>query len=237
MSRVVSSNFNALLDRFEEPGRDIAHLLSQMKEQIHLAQREVIRAMGEKNRLDVKLQEMAQQCARWEERAELAVRHGDDALARAALEQKQRQVAERHALERARDEQHGLALSMKQELERMQAKHQELMARQHTIAAQVAQARAGGGVESLGARSAAQGPFEALRQIEQRIDGAESEAQAAREVDVLLSGTAGSSMTKEELEVRFAELEKANPPAAGEAIEGVLDAELAALKKRIRVDG
>ena len=82
---VIRSNFNALLSRFEEPGRDIAWLLNEMKEQLQGAQRELIRVVGERKRSETRLTELTSEIERWEKRAELAVRHGDDALAREAV--------------------------------------------------------------------------------------------------------------------------------------------------------
>jgi phage shock protein A len=242
MSRVIAGNFNSLLDRFDEPGRDIAQVLLDMKEQISLGERELIRAIGEKKRVEARLEELSAEAKRWESRAELAVRQGQDPLAREALTQKRRVAAELSQLTRVRDEQHGAAISMKAELERMRQKHQEYSSRKNTLAVQVGQARAGGGVEALGARPGGESPFEAMRRMEQNMDAAEAAAGAAQEVDTLLGGTGVTGMSRAEVEARFAELEKggagtsADGTGASEGAGAGLDGELAALKKRVRIE-
>ena len=234
-SRKLASEFNALLDRLEDPAASMAQLLEQMQQQVQLAQREVIRAMGEKKRLDSELQRVEPEAGRWQGRAELALGQGDEGLAREALVQRQRVLREMASLRRQRDEQQGSALLMKAELDRMQQKLRELLGRQHTIGTEIARARAGGGVEALGATGGGS-PFDEMRRIEKRIEATEAETEAAREVEAALTGRGPSDLTPAELEARFAAIEaRANPESELESGSGVED-ELAALKAKIRIE-
>lgn len=241
MSRVVAGNFNSLLDKFDEPGRNVAQLLSDMREQISLGERELIRCIGERKRVDSRLEELAVEAGRWESRAELAVRQGLDALAREALTQRRRVLEETKRLSRVRDEQHAGAVAMKAELERMRGKHQEYSARKSTIAVQVGQARGGGGVETLGARPGVDSPFDAMRRIEQGVAAVEASVSAAEEVDDLLGGTGVTGMSRVEVEARFAELEKTSAPTGPDATSGEnsavgVEGELQAMKRKVRIE-
>jgi phage shock protein A len=233
---VLASNFNALISKFEEPGRDIAQLLSEMKEQVHAAERELIRAMGEKKRAETKLDELAEQVTRWEKRAELAVRQGDDGLAREALAQKQRLVAERERLSATQAEQKSAALAMKAEIEKMKMTHQDYSGRQHTIATQVSQSRAGGGAGGLGAKPGASN-FDAFERIESAIEFDAAETNAQVELEQMLDQTALGTMTRAKLDEEFRKLEKDSAAADGEASGGASATDGAAEgKPKIRIE-
>lgn len=236
MGRIISSNVNALLDRVDDPKKSVDLLIDEMKQQIKRAREEVVAALAAEKQLKKKVEELDAEADRWVRRAELALTGNDEALAREALVQKQRIVAERDRAEALRAEQRGAALQMKRELERMEQRQKELEARKGTIAARAAQAKGGGGPTGLGAKGGTSA-FDEFRRMEERIDRVETEASVAREVDELLDdGKQRSGMSRDELEARFAALEAGEPSPSGQG-QGAspVDRELAALKSRIRV--
>jgi phage shock protein A len=109
----------------------------------------------------------------------------------------------------------------------------DVKAKRGLLAAQVQQARAGGGVEALGARSGSDA-FGEFRRMEDQIEGVETAIAAEREVSETLQGAAGGvGMSRDELEARFRALETtAGSPAPGDDV----DAELSVLKSRIRIE-
>jgi phage shock protein A len=236
MGRVISSNFNALIDRAEDPKKSLDQTIEDMRDQIRAARQEVVRAVAAGKQLEKKVTELDTEAGRWGSRAELAVKHGDDDLAREALLQKRRVVAERDRAEALRGEQRAAALEMKSELERMEKKVTEVEARKGTLAAKIGQTRAGGGAESLGARG---GPsaFDEFRRMEDQIEAVETSLQAQRELDEVMGGTRGpAGMTREEVESKFRALESGEAPAPGASARPDVEDELKALKKRVRVE-
>jgi len=236
MGRVISSNVNALLDRAENPRKSIDLLIDEMKEQIRRAREEVVAAVAAEKQIKKKVEELDAEAERWTRRAELALTNGDEALAREALVQKQRVVAERDRAEASRAEQRGAALQMKRELERMEQRQKELEARKGTIAVRASQARGGGGPTGLGAKGGTSA-FDEFRRMEEKIEAVETEATVAREVDELFDDTKQrSGMSRDELEARFAALEAGQPPEVTQpAGTSAVDRELEAMKSRIRV--
>jgi phage shock protein A len=234
MGRVISSNFNSLLDKADDPKKSIELTLSEMEAQIRAARQEVVRSVAGEKQLRKKVDELDVEVDKWSKRAELAVRHDDDDLAREALLQKKRVTAERDRAEALRGEQRSNALEMKAELERMEQKLEEIKAKKGTIVARAQQAKAGGGVEGLGARPGG-GAFAEFRKMEDQIEGVEAAVQAQREVDEALAGGRGpGGLTPDEVEAKFRRLEYGGAgdekPKGGE-----VDDELAALKKKIRI--
>lgn len=232
MGRVISSNFNTLLDRLDDPKKSIDHTIDEMHEQLRAARQEIVAAVAAEKQLRGKVDALDAEAKKWEDRAELALRRGDEALAREALTQKGRVVAERDRAEALRAEQRGAALEMKDELERMEQKVKEIGARRATIAAQVGQARAGGGPEALGRTGAGATPFDELRRMEAQIEGVEASVQVQRELDQALGLRGPTGLTQAELEAKFRALEA---EGTEEKVASDVDTELEALKKRIRI--
>lgn len=227
MGKVISSNMNALLDRAEDDKKLLELNLDEMAEQLKSGRQDVIAAVAAEKQLRKKADDLKAEVEKWEKRAELALKSDDEALAREALRQKKRTEAEYQNVERARSEQRDTALKMKEELERMEQKLDELKLRRGTIAARAQQARAGGGAEGLGARGGSSA-FDNFRRMEEKIEGREQESLAMAEVEEAL----GNGADRKSLEEKFRDLERGG---SGTKADSEVEDELAALKKRIRI--
>jgi phage shock protein A len=229
MGKVISSNVNALLDKAEDPQKSVDLLIEEMRDQIRAARKELVDAIAAEKVLRKKVDDIDAEVEKWDRRAELALRADDEKLAREALLQKKRIVGDRDRAEALRAEQRSAALNMKGELERMENKLQEYEARKGTLAAQLKQAKAGGGAESLGAKPGGTA-FDEFRRMESKLEHQADQAQASQEVDDAL----GEGPKAAELEAKFRRLEgKGSPGEGGGSPE--IDDELEKLKKKIRI--
>jgi phage shock protein A len=127
--RAISSNVNSVLDKAEDPRKMVELTLDEMKEQIGRARQDVIAAVAAEKPLRKQCDELKSQQDKWEQRAILAVKAGDDALAREALKQKARLGEELAATEKSREAQLGLAFKMREDLAKMERRHAELAAK------------------------------------------------------------------------------------------------------------
>jgi phage shock protein A len=227
MGKVIQSNLNALLEKAEDDKKLIELNLDEMDSQIKAGHQEVVQAIAAEKQLRKKCDDLGADVERWDRRAELALKSGDEALAREALRQKKRVSSELEAADKARGEQRDAALKMKDELERMKQKLSELKMRKGTLLARASQAR-GAGAEQLGARGGSSA-FDNFRRMEEKIEGREAEGAAMAEVEDAL----GKGAKAEDVEAKFRELER-RVGGGGDGSSDV-DEELAALKKRIRV--
>jgi phage shock protein A len=240
MGKVIQANLNGLLDRAQDDRKLIQLNLDEMDEQLAAGHQEVVEAMGAEKQLGKRCDDLKADVTRWDGRAELALRSGDEALAREALREKRRLAAQLAQAEAARVEQQATALRMRDDLERMRTKLADLKLRKGTIAARAAQARGGGGAESLGARHGGESAFDAFRRMEEKIESREAQGQAMAEVEEALGKGAGKGGA-DDLEARFRELERrsggggAGSGAGGAGGAGDVEDDLAALKKRIRI--
>jgi phage shock protein A len=234
MGKVISSNVNALLDKADDPKKNLDLIVEEMKEQIQAARKELVEGVAAEKVLRKKVDELDGDVSKWERRAELALKAGDEKLAREALVQKKRVVGERDRAEALRAEQRSAVLNMKSELEHMEQKQQELAARKATLTAQIKQARAGGGSEGLGAKGGTSA-FAEFKRMEDQIDGQVAEVAAHREIEEAMGA---DGLSRADLESRFAQLEHGGGSAKAPLDKSgapEIDDELAALKKKIRI--
>jgi len=231
MGRVIQSNLNALLEKAEDDKKLIELNLDEMDGQIKAGQQEVVQAIAAEKQLRKKTDDLRADVERWDKRAELALKSGDEPLAREAIKQKKRVSSELDATDKARGEQRDAALKMKDDLERMKQKVSELRMRKGTILARAAQAKSGAGAEQLGAKGGSSA-FDNFRRMEEKIEGREAEGSAMAEVEEAL----GRGSKAEDVEAKFRELERQVGGRSGTGADSPdIEDELAALKKRIRV--
>ena len=233
--KLVSSNVNALLDKAEDPEKSVALLIEEMREQIRRGRQEVVSAVATEKQLRVKVEEIEKQIDKWQHRAELAVKAGDEPLAREALLFKKRLVDDKDRAEAHRAAQRSQALRLKEDLERADVKLKDLEARKGTIVARYKQAQAGGGAEGLGASGTGPTAFDEMRRMEERIERTESEAEALEEARDVLRKPSGATMSQQDLEARFADLERGTSNGDKDPDNPSVEDEIQALRKRFRV--
>ncbi|MDH5670553.1 MAG: PspA/IM30 family protein [Myxococcales bacterium] len=215
LTQVVRSNMNALVDRAEDPDSLISQTIREMEGGLKQAKRELVETMAASKRLSTEAETEAAEAERWGQRAALAVKSGDDALARDALKQK---LASRRKAEQKRDQARAsetVAARMKSTLAELEHKTDELRARKAALASQVRSAREAGGAQP--ASSLGGGAFGELERLTERVDALESEVEAASVLD---------DVKKAQLEARFRELEQSSA-------QSEVEDELAELKRRV----
>jgi phage shock protein A len=228
MGRIIESNLNALLDKAEDDKKLIELNLDEMDGQVKAGHQEVVQAVAAEKQLQKRCDDLAADVGKWDRRAELALKSGDEALAREALNQKRRIGVDLASAQRAQVEQHDAAVRMKDELERMKQRLSELRMRKGTLTTRAAQARSGSGAEQLGAKGGSSA-FDTFRRMEEKVEGRELAGRAMEEVEEAL----GKGARADDVEAKFRELERQAGQSSGEA--GGVEDELAAMKKRIRI--
>jgi phage shock protein A len=233
MGKVIQSNLNSLLDKAEDDKKLVELNLDEMDGQIKAGHQEVVQAVAAEKQLRKKADDLKADVERWDKRAELALRSGDETLAREALKQKKRITAEAEMADKARAEQRDVAVRMKDELDRMKEKIAELKMRKGSIVARAQHARAGSTSEQLGSKGGTSA-FDNFRRMEEKIEGREAEGLAMAEVEEAL----GKGPKADDLESKFRDLERQVGGGDKKGETGgssEIDDEIAALKKRIRV--
>lgn len=232
MGKVISSNVNALLDKAEDPRKSVELAVEEMTQSLRDAKQEIVEALGNQKRLGSKAEDLEKEIKKWEQRAELALKSNDEALAREALKQKKRLVTERDRSEGVVAEQRGIVLTMKRELERMEGKLADLKARKATVVAELTRAKRAA-ADPTASHAAGGAAFDKFREMENKLDQKHAEGSAYNEVEeVLRDGRASDA----DLEARFAKLEGSGVTASGAPAGDGLDDEISRLKKKLRIE-
>lgn len=217
MDRVIRSNLNSLLDSTEDPAKMIDQTIIDMQSELKKAKRELIETLGSAKRLVKEAREQEEEAGSWEKKAVLALEQGDETLAREALKRKK-------SVSRKVDDTIGLAheaesraADMKDMIERVERKIEELRVRKASFAGDVKRARSATGSSDGVFRSAT---FSELDRMTNRLDQLEAEVEAH---DLLED----DARQKAELDAKFRKLEK-------ETGDVEVEDELASLKEKLR---
>lgn len=188
LARLIKSNLNDLISRSEEPEKMLNQIIIDMNAQLGEAKKQVASSIADEKRLAKQAEQEASTSAEWERRAMMAIRAGDEALAKEALARKKEHdsLAEQYKLQwqkqKAAVEQLKLALrALNSKIEEAKRKKNLLIARKKRAEAQKQIQETMHGLRNASA-------FEAFERMEGRINQMEAEAEATAELNEEYSG-------------------------------------------------
>jgi phage shock protein A len=188
LGTLIKSNINDLITKAEDPEKMLGQVLLEMQQQLVEAKKAVAIAIADEKKLQKQYTAEADKSKEWERKAMVAVRAGDDALARQALARKQEHetiatqfqqqwMAQKNAVEKLKD---ALRL-LNNKIEEAKRKKNILIARKKRAEAQQQIANT---MQGLGDTSA----FDTFDRMAERIQLMEAEAEAGAELAGELSG-------------------------------------------------
>jgi len=211
LSRLVRANANAVLTKAEDPAKILDQSVADMQADLVKLRQAVATAIASQKRIQNQAEQAEAQAATWYERAELALKKGEEDLAREALGRRKTCQETATALSTQLQSQAGQVDQLKKSLVQLESKIAEAKTKKDMLKARAqaaqAQEQLQSAVSGLGTNSA----MAAFEQMEEKVQALEARSQAAAEL-------AGA-----DLESQFAALEGAPE----------VDAELAALKGKL----
>jgi len=217
IARLIKANLNALISGAEDPDKILTQILEDMSKQLIEAKQQVAVAIADEKRLGKQAQAERDKVAEWERRAVLAVRAGNDALAKEALARKAElstladQYQAQWQKQKTSVDQLKLALrALNNKIEEAKRKKSLLVARQKRAEAQSKIQETMSGLRNASA-------FEAFDQMANKVEQIEAQAEAHMELSGEYSG--------DTLAQKFSELDQ----TAG------AEEDLIALKRRMGV--
>jgi phage shock protein A len=199
LGTLIKSNINDLISKAEDPEKMLSQVLLEMQQQLVEAKKSVAVAIADEKKLQKQYSLEVDRAKEWERKAMVAVRAGDDALAKEALVRKQEHdtiggqyqqqwIAQKAAVDKLKD---ALRL-LNNKIEEAKRKKNILVARKKRAEAQRQIAAT---MQGLGDTSA----FDTFERMAERINLLEAEAEAGAELAGELSG--------DNLEAKFLQLE------------------------------
>jgi phage shock protein A len=210
LGTLIKSNINDLITKAEDPEKMLNQVLLEMQQQLVDAKKAVAVAIADEKKLQKQYTAEIDKGKEWERKAMVAVRAGDDSLARQALVRKQEHeniaaqfqsqwIAQKQAVEKLKD---ALRL-LNNKIEEAKRKKNILIARKKRAEAQQQIANT---MQGLGDTSA----FDTFDRMAERIALMEAEAEAGAELAGELSG--------DTLESKFLQLEQGGGAAEDDAL-------------------
>jgi phage shock protein A len=188
LADLIKSNLNDLISRSEDPEKMLNQIVLDMSNQLLEAKRQVAQSIADEKRLAKQVEQETANAAEWERRAMLAVRSGDDALAKEALARKKEhstlaeQFQDQWQKQKTAVEQLKLALrALNNKIEEAKRKKNLLIARKKRAEAQKAIQETMTGLKNASA-------FETFDRMAGRIEQMEAEAEAHAELNEEASG-------------------------------------------------
>lgn len=188
LATLIKSNINDLISNSEEPEKMLNQIVIDMSAQLLEAKKQVASSIADEKNLHKKVEQELANAQEWERRAMMAVRAGDDNLAKEALARQKEhadlgeQYRQQWAKQKQAVEQLKLALrALNSKIEEAKRKKALLIARKKRAEAQKAIHETMSGLSNASA-------FEAFDRMAEKIDRIEAEAEAGAELSEEYSG-------------------------------------------------
>ena len=224
----ISSRANAALDKAIDPAKELDIAIAELEDSRKKALEELLAYKTTAKQMEQDLEKWNGRVADWEKKAMIAVKAGDDEMARTALKEKKAAQVEIAKITKDRDEAAGYAIQLNKSRKTFETKLQMLKMRKGTLATQIAAARSAGG-DAFGNDSEV---WDKFQRAEERID-----AEAiATEVDAAMRGEDAAAASEFDAKLMAAAGAKAlgpggiDPDAADRALDA-LKAKVAAQRE------
>lgn len=214
LSDIVNANLNALLDRAEDPEKMAKLMIQEMEDTLVEVRSAAVKNISEKKEIQRRLEQLAAAETDWAQKAEFAISKGRDDLAKGALLAKRKLAESATALQGELKAVEDALARHDEDLARLQSKLQEAKAKQKALLIRLNAAQKRVQVRRTLADGRVDDALARYDTLHQKIDELEGRAEV---YDM------GQGKT---LEQEFANLEA----------ETGLDAELAALKEKLRTE-
>jgi phage shock protein A len=237
LGTLIKSNLNDLISKAEDPQKMLNQIVVDMQNQLVEAKKQVAVSIADEKRLKKQFDEQIELSKEWERKAMLAVRAGDDALAKEALSRKQDHDKMQAEMGRQWEGQKAAVEKLKEQLRSLNDKIEEAKRKKNILIARQKRAEAQKAIQDTMRGLSDTGAFDTFDRMSQRVDQIEAEAEASTDLAGELGGDTlqqkfkaresgpGSDQALAELKAKMglgpipeagsALLEEASDPAAG----------------------
>ena len=226
LATLIKSNLNDLISQSEDPEKMLNQVILDMGRQLIEAKKQVAVAIADEKRLQKQLQTEKATAADWEKKAMMAVRAGNDELAKSALTRKKEHDALAVQYEEQWTKQKQATDRLKLALRALNNKIEEAKRKKNVLIARKRRAEAIQSIQETMSGLNDTSAFDTFDRMAQKIDQMESEAEAGAELaeeysgDVLasqfdkLEASAGADQELEDLKRKMGLVEEPAPAVA-----------------------
>src|SRR6187399_2687050 len=188
LAKLLQSNINDLISGAEDPEKMLNQVVIDMSTQLLEAKKQVAASIADEKRLAKQAEQEGVNAAEWERRAMLAVRAGDDALAKEALARRKEHDTLRASYQEQWQKQKNAVEQLKLALRALNAKIEEAKRKKNLLIARKKRAEAQKAIQETMSGLKNASAFEAFDRMAGRIEQMEAEASAQAELNEEYSG-------------------------------------------------
>jgi len=224
LAQLIKSNINDLINKSEDPEKMLNQVIVDMNQQLIEAKKQVAVAIADEKRLNKQFGNEVAKSKDWENKAMLAVRSGDDELAKEALLRRKEHDAIAAQYQEQWARQKALTDQLKTALKALSHKIGEAQRKKNVLIARKRRAQAMKSIQETMSGLSDASAFETFDRMAEQIDQMEAEAEAGADVaeqytgDILkhrfseLEATAGADVELEALKRKMGLLPAEQPP-------------------------
>lgn len=176
---IFSSNVNHALDKMEDPAKMIRYTIVEMENSLAKAKDSAAQTLANIRAREVELKSEKEAVARWEVRAQLAVKNGKDDLAREAISEKQTAGAKVTALETEITELKNINASQEAQIVKLTEKLEEVKGKERTLVARAQHAKEKIKIEKQISSTDCGAAIKRFNEMEEKVERLEAEAAVA----------------------------------------------------------
>ena len=180
LAQLIKSNLNDLISRSEDPEKMLNQVVLDMNNQLVEAKKQVAASIADEKRLAKQFEQEIANAAEWERRAMMALRAGNEELAKEALARKKEHDAARRRPSRTSGPKQKAAVEqLKKALRMLNDKIEEAKRKKNVLIARKKRAEAQKAIQETMSGLKDQSAFETFERMARKIDQIEAEAEAA----------------------------------------------------------
>ncbi len=222
LSDIVNSNINAIVAGAEDPRKIIRLIIQEMEDTLVEVRSSAVQTIAERKEIERRVATLARDEGEWERKAELALTHDRDDLARGALQARTHLARSREALQdQLRQIVAGLA-QQNDDIAKLQAKLADAKGREQALLSRTSIASSRVKLRERIHDGRIGDAFGRFEQIERNLDALEGRAESfdlgRRTLEQEIEGLEADNAVETELTALRARLRRRNaPPADGDA--------------------
>jgi phage shock protein A len=188
LATLIKANINDLISRSEDPEKMLEQILIDMNQQLLEAKKQVASSIADEKRLRAQADQERALVSEWEKKAMLAVRAGNDELAREALARKKEHTTIAEQFEQQWGKHKASVDQLKLALRALNGKIEEAKRKKGLLIARKKRAEAQRHIQETMAGLRTTSAFDAFDRMAGKIDQMEAEAEAGAELAEQYSG-------------------------------------------------
>ncbi len=175
---IINANLHALLDKAEQPEKMLRLLVQQMEDSLAELRTLAAGHLAERKQLQRRIRQLDVAIADWQQKAERALAHDKEDLARAALAERLSEEQERSKLQQALAQQQQLVDDLEGDISRVQSKLDEARQRYQQLTRRADCAEVRLNVQSKQHQHKVTDALHKFERYEQKVDDLEAQLEA-----------------------------------------------------------